>query len=201
MSKSGLKPDFTPVDLVAHRFVLDAKSSNIAVLDDHEPQIRSYVDQRRLDFGVLFNLREIRVYRRGGDGADPSSSFHADPSGAPPAAKGCRSARSTRFRRFATQFSHQALDTDQRIVRIRQATSWRQLEATGETAVIDVEYLVDRLRDLSAMLAEDAAAQQEQLDRSARFNPGARARDRVGAGNAGERDRTGHGSQEPAQLT
>jgi len=27
LSKSGLKPDFTPMDLIAHPFVLDAKSS------------------------------------------------------------------------------------------------------------------------------------------------------------------------------
>jgi hypothetical protein len=172
LSKSGLKPDFTPVDLVAHRFVLDAKSSNITVLDDHEPQIRSYVDQRRLDFGVLFNLREVRVYRRGGTGADSELSFRLEPVWRAARGEGFPLGEVERFRRFATQFSHQALDTDQRITRIRQATSWRQLEATGETAVIDVEYLVDRLRDLSAVLAEDAAAQQEQLDRSARFNPG-----------------------------
>jgi hypothetical protein len=172
LSKSGLKPDFTPVDLVAHRFVLDAKSSNITVLDDHEPQIRSYVDQRRLDFGILFNLREVRVYRRGGIGADPELSFRLEPVWRAARGEGFPLGEVERFRRFATQFSHQALDTNQRITRIRQATSWRQLEATGETAIIDVEYLVDRLRDLSAVLAEDAAAQQEQLDRSARFNPG-----------------------------
>ena len=171
LSKSGLKPDFTPVDLVAHRFVLDAKSSNITVLDDHEPQIRSYVDQRRLDFGVLFNLREVRVYRRGATGADPGLSFRLEPVWRAARGEGLPLGEVERFRRFATQFGHQALNTAQRITRIRQATSWRQLEATGETAVIDVEYLVDRLRDLSAVLAEDAAAQQEQLDRSARFNP------------------------------
>jgi hypothetical protein len=172
LSKSGLKPDFTPVDLVAHSFVLDAKSSNIAVLDDHEAQIRSYVDQRRLDFGILFNLREVRVYRRGSTGANPELSFRLEPVWRAARGEGLPLGEVERFRRFATQFSHQALDTHQRIVRIRQATSWRQLEATGETAVIDVEYLVDRLRDLSATLAEDAAAQQEQLVRSARFNPG-----------------------------
>ena len=112
------------------------------------------------------------MYRRGSTGADPELSFRLEPVWRAARGEGLPLGEVERFRRFATQFSHQALDTNQRIVRIRQATSWRQLEATGETAVIDVEYLVDRLRDLSATLAEDAAAQQELLDRSARFNPG-----------------------------
>jgi len=64
LGRGGLKPDFTPHDLVAHRFVLDAKSST-QELDRHEGQIRAYIDQRQLDYGVLFNLRELRVYRRG----------------------------------------------------------------------------------------------------------------------------------------
>jgi len=78
LSRSGLKPDFTPIDLVAHRFVLDAKSSR-QELAGHEPQIRSYIDQRQLDHGILFNLREIRVYRRGVKGHDPKLSFPLRP--------------------------------------------------------------------------------------------------------------------------
>jgi len=130
------------------------------------------VDQRRLDFGILFNLREVRVYRRGGSGADADLSFRLEPVWRAARGEGLPLGEVERFRRFAERFAYQDLDTPQRITRIRQATSWRQLEATGESAVIDVEYLVDRLRDLSAVLAEDAAAQQDQLDRSARLNPG-----------------------------
>jgi hypothetical protein len=74
LGRSGLKPDFTPIDLVAHRFVLDAKSST-QDLRTHERQIRAYIDQRHLDYGVLFNLRELRVYRRDAMGHDPSLSF------------------------------------------------------------------------------------------------------------------------------
>ncbi len=39
LGKAGQKPDFTPIDLVAHPFVLDAKSSG-EDLDRHEDQIR-----------------------------------------------------------------------------------------------------------------------------------------------------------------
>lgn len=62
--RSGLKPDLTPMDMIAHPFVFDAKSS-LQKLPPHEAQIRKYMDQRALDYGVLFNLRELRVYRRG----------------------------------------------------------------------------------------------------------------------------------------
>ena len=40
LGRSGLKPDFTPRDLIAHSFVLDAKSSDLR-LKDHIPQIRA----------------------------------------------------------------------------------------------------------------------------------------------------------------
>ena len=74
LGKSGRKPDFTPDDLIAHPFVLDAKSSD-EDLAKHEAQIRGYMDQRRLDFGILFNLREVRVYRRTAKGTDATLSF------------------------------------------------------------------------------------------------------------------------------
>lgn len=38
--RSGLKPDLTPMDVIAHSYVLDAKASTQA-LDRHEAQIRA----------------------------------------------------------------------------------------------------------------------------------------------------------------
>jgi len=63
LSRSGMKPDFTPTDLVAHRFVLDAKASTQKLLD-HEPQIRRYIDQRQLDYGIVPKLDEGVCPRR-----------------------------------------------------------------------------------------------------------------------------------------
>ena len=74
LGKSGLKPDFTPTDLITHAFVLDAKGSGES-LGAHVAQIRRYVDQRSLRLGVLFNLREFRVYPRGASDYDKSLSF------------------------------------------------------------------------------------------------------------------------------
>lgn len=57
LGKSGLKPDLTPRDLIAHSFVLDAKGSD-EILAHHVAQIRGYVDQRSLRHGRF-------VFKRG----------------------------------------------------------------------------------------------------------------------------------------
>jgi len=173
LSRSGLKPDFTPVDLVAHRFVLDAKSSAQRNLDVHERQIRTYIDQRRLDFGVLFNLRELRVYRRGEHGPVPDLSFQLLPIWKVARGEALPTTEVDRFLEFRQRFRFQELDMESRVRLIRRAAPWKQIEAGGEEPAIDVEYLVDRLRSLSRVLAEDAASQQEALDRHLRFNAGA----------------------------
>jgi hypothetical protein len=172
LSKSGLKPDFTPTDLVAHQFVFDAKSSIISDLDAHEPQIRAYIDQRGLRFGVLFNLRELRVYRRGGRGHDTALSFQLLPLWQVARGEAIPIGEVERFEAFLAQFSHRALGLEDRIRMIRQADPWRVKEARGEQPAIDVEYLVDRLRALSAVLAEDVAAEDAALDRELRFKAG-----------------------------
>ncbi len=171
LSRSGLKPDFTPRDLVAHRFVLDAKSSTIIGLDAHERQIRAYVQQRRLDFGVLFNLREMRVHRRTGSGHEADLSFSLLPLWQVARDEALPGPEVERFERFLEQFRFRRLDSGQRLDAVRRAPSWRVVEAGGEALQIDVEYLVDRLRDLSRALAHDASAQQDALDRQLRMDP------------------------------
>ena len=51
LGKSGLKPDFTPLDIIAHPFVFDAKGSNEGFTASHVAQIQGYVRQRSLQFG------------------------------------------------------------------------------------------------------------------------------------------------------
>jgi len=171
LSKSGAKPDFTPTDLVAHPFVLDAKSSAVRNLDTHEPQIRRYVEQRGLNYGILFNLRELRTYRRGAIGCEPELSFPILPLWQLARGEAFASVERDRFLAFVDRFRHRALTVEERIDLIRRAESWRQREARGETPRIDLEYLVDRLRVLSRVLAEDAATQGEALARELRFHP------------------------------
>jgi hypothetical protein len=161
LGKSGLKPDFTPIDLVTHRFVLDAKGSSES-LSAHVAQIRRYVEQRGLRYGVLFNGKHLRVYPSGGGSYDKTISFELLPL--------WRAARGEQlpvgpdvvaFAAFLQLFSHRTLSTTDKIERIRKQESWA--ERLPE-AVVDVEFLVEQLRKLAADLARDAAAHVSELN-------------------------------------
>lgn len=132
LSRLGGKPDFTPVDLVAHRFVLDAKSSAQRDLDAHEAQIRGYIDQRRLDYGVLFNLREIRVYRRGERGAVAGMSFGVPLLWQVARGEALPTSEVERLERFHGAFQHRTLDREAKVDRIRRAPGWAELAAAGD---------------------------------------------------------------------
>ena len=172
LGRSGLKPDFTPHDLVAHRFVLDAKSST-QELAAHEQQIRAYIDQRHLDYGVLFNLREIRVYRRGERGHVPELSVPILPlwEAAHGQAMRDQSAEAA-LDAFVELFSYRAMGLQEKIQEVRQARAWSQREGSGEGIEIDLEFLVDRLHDLSRALQEDAASQFDTLRRQLAITEG-----------------------------
>ena len=170
LGRSGLKPDFTPIDLVAHRFVLDAKSST-QDLGAHERQIRAYIDQRHLDYGVLFNLRELRVYRRGASGHDPSLSFDVRRLWQVAHGEALDIDEVDRFVRFCGLFGFRAMGLPEKIALVAEAEPWRERAAVDEALQIDVEFLVSQLRSLSRQLAEDAAAQHDRLLADLDLNP------------------------------
>ena len=170
LGKSGRKPDFTPNDLLAHPFVLDAKSST-EKLAPHEPQIRDYMTQRRLDRGVLFNLSELRVYPAGRIGHDPDLSFSILPLWEFARGESMPTDDVERFERFCAKFSYQELSVPQKIVWIAQQPSWSGRLHADDAPEIDVDALVERLRLLSRRLQEDAAAQADALDRFLAMNP------------------------------
>ena len=157
LGKGGLKPDLTPMDLIAPRFVLDAKSSdeNLSV---HEPQIRRYVTQRSLDSGVLFNLRELRTYRAGQKSHDPELSFRLLPLWQAARGEAMRGPDAEAFERFCESFSYREVDAAAKVKHIRVQPSWQTRLEAGEPVQVDVEYLVRQLRDLARVLADDAAA-------------------------------------------
>jgi hypothetical protein len=169
LGKSGLKPDFTPTDLVTHRFVLDAKGSSES-LPAHVGQIRRYVEQRALRYGVLFNGKQMRVYPSGSGSFDKTVSFELLPL--------WRAARSEQlpvgpdfdaFAAFLESVSHRTLSTADKIERIRRERSWTE---RLEDAVVDVEFLVEQLRQLAAELARDASAQLPDLSSYIEMSPG-----------------------------
>lgn len=169
LSKSGLKPDFTPMDLIAHPFVLDAKSSRQR-LADHESQIRTYIDQRHLDFGVLFNLGEVRVYRRAAKGHDPSLSFSVEALWRFARGEAQAGPDLEAFGRFVSQFSYRAVDLAAKIEAIREARPWEE-RGKDDQLRVDIDLLVEQLRRLSRLLAEDAENQPEALDAHIKLNP------------------------------
>ena len=168
LGKSGLKPDFTPTDLVTHRFVLDAKGSSES-LAAHVGQIRRYVEQRSLRFGVLFNLRQLRVYPSGSATYDRSLSFELAPR--------WRAARGEQldvgpdfdaFAAFVEQFSHRTLSTADKVDHIRRQPSWSD---RLDEAEVDVEFLVAQLRRLAAALAADASSRLGDLTGYVELSP------------------------------
>jgi hypothetical protein len=171
LGRSGRKPDFTPEDLVAHSFVLDAKASG-ENLGHHELQIRAYMDQRRLDWGVLFNLRELRVYARGRRGADPALSFPILPLWQVARGEALRGEEVDRFLAFCEAFAYREVTLDEKIRFVQRQPPWPSRFQGGESFEIDVEALVERLRRLSRRLADDAGSQVEELHRWLRLDPG-----------------------------
>lgn len=164
LSRDGRKPDFTPADLVAHRFVLDAKSSRHALPSaSSETQIREYMEQRSLDFGLLFNLREIVVYSR----AEPVGTVHLRLRLVDlwETARGRRIYldQTEQFNRFVEIFRFRELTSTDKLVRLMGAESWFDRLRQDEAAEIDLVFLTDRLRNVSAQLEADVELARPQL--------------------------------------
>lgn len=169
LEKSGRKPDFTPDDLIAHSFVFDAKASdeNLAA---HEPQIRGYMRQRRLAYGILFNLRELRVYDSGGHGHERSLSFQILPLWQSSRGEALPSGEPERFKNFCERFSHRQVTQEEKIAQVAGEENWTTRFQSGESLEIDVEALVERLRRLSVSLAADAKGKVGELEDFLSFN-------------------------------
>ena len=163
LGKGGLKPDFTPIDLIAHPFVLDAKGSDEGFTAGHVRQIQRYVSQRSLRYGVLFNLRELRVYPRAASKEDAALSFALLPLWQVASGEALPGPEVDAFLRFCEGFSHRQLDLAAKVEHIRSQPSWAKRLAAGEDVGVDVEFLVEQLRLLAGRLTADAATSYEEL--------------------------------------
>lgn len=72
---------------------------------------------------------------------------------------------------FVRLFRFRRYTTDQKIRQIVRAPAWREIERR-EALSVDVDYLVVHLRELSRILADDAAAHAGDLDRRLALRPG-----------------------------
>lgn len=170
LSRSGRKPDFTPEDLLAHPFVLDAKSTD-QVLSHHEPQIRGYMTQRRLTHGILFNLREVKVYVHGKHGSDEALSFPILPLWQIARGEALPGDEMERFADFCERFAFHEVTSVEKAEYIAKQPPWPVRFQGTENFTVDVEALVERLRRLSLRLADDAGTQIEDLSSYLALNP------------------------------
>lgn len=120
------------------------------------------MDQRRLDFGVLFNLRELRVYRRGEREHEVGLSFSVLALWEHAKGRAFPGPELARLDGFVRLFRFRRYTTDQKIRQIVRAPAWREIERR-EALSVDVDYLVVHLRELSRILADDAAARSGDL--------------------------------------
>ena len=175
LGNSGLKPDFTPSDLIAHSFILDAKGSGES-LGAHVAQIKGYVDQRSLNYGVLFNLREFRVYERGKRTHSKTLSFSLLPLWRLARGEAMPGPELDAFTRFLEKFRHRTLSVEDKIAFIRSQPSWSERLSAGDETTVDVEFLVAQLRLLARLLADDAAVRTADLDAHLHASPGREGR-------------------------
>lgn len=172
LGKSGLKPDFTPIDVIAHPFVLDAKGSNEGFGARHVAQIQSYVGQRSLRYGILFNLRELRVYRKGSKAHEAALSFPVLPLWHVARGEALPGPEIDAFLAFCEAFGYRELDTVGKIRHIREQPSWSMRLEAGEQVTVDVEFLVEQLRLLASDLARDADSLTADLELYLAASPG-----------------------------
>ncbi|MGE4425966.1 MAG: class I SAM-dependent DNA methyltransferase [Solirubrobacteraceae bacterium] len=179
LSRSGMKPDFTPSDLVAHGFVLDAKSSRHSLPSDaSERQIRGYMEQRHLDHGLLFNLREIVVYAR----AEPPGAVHLRLPLLPLWETAHERVLAVdvdlieRFERFVEIFRFREQTTGAKLERLTAEESWYDRLRRGDAVGIDLEYLVERLRRIARQLEGDVERRRAELEDQLDFDAEAERR-------------------------
>src|SRR5205823_4599871 len=122
---------------------LDAKASG-ENLAHHEPQIRGYMTQRRLDYGILFNLHELRVFRRSGEGADPTLSFPVLPLWQVARGEAIPGDEIARFVAFCETFAYREVTLADKVEYISHQPPWPSRFHGNESFVIDVDALVER---------------------------------------------------------
>ena len=152
------KPDFTPADLVTHRFCFECKGSSDALrLDDHRSQLFRYLQRGVVSHVVLTNMVQIKVFELDEhENVVENTAFSVNLRGLwnlsqPDLALGLEEAK--RFVRFVEQFSRVELTVDQMVDRIRSAKPWDDL-----FAVSDSEWLRNRIDDVVRLLQEDVGA-------------------------------------------
>ncbi len=107
---------------------------------------------------MLFNLRELRVYRVGETGHDSQLSFQLLPVWRAARAEAMFGPEVEAFEHFCELFAYREVDDDAKTAHVSAQEPWHTRIEAGEPVTVDVEFLVRQLRDLARVLADDASA-------------------------------------------
>jgi len=156
--KTGGKPDYVPIDTRTHSFVFDTKGTDTRDLSKHFPQIKRYIDSQGLKYGILTNMRDLKVYTSEEKKEEYSFSFvklYQDFKQNPTAS--LNEENTKHFLNFIQTFSYKLLTKEEKVERIARAKPW-----TGKED-IDVNSLVSKLKYIVNILYNDAKYQKDRF--------------------------------------
>ena len=145
LGKSGLKPDFTPLDIIAHPFVLRRQGIERGF---HGEPCRADPGIRRAALAAL--RRPVQSQGASGLSArlrthERQLSFPLLPLWHVARGEALPGPEVDAFTPFCKAFSYRELDDAGKIEHIRTQASWAKRLASGEDVTVDVEFLVEQL--------------------------------------------------------
>lgn len=157
---SGERPDFLPTDLSLHPFIFETKGNDCEDLTIHYPQVQGYIQKTGAQYGILLNMKEIKVFSA--ISQEPIANFtfsieklYRDSKANPKTVD--IQPNTKRFLEFIKQFSYRELDFLKKIETIAQAKPW-----TGKET-LSLDDLTKKIREVVSILHNDVRTQKEHL--------------------------------------
>ena len=72
---SAERPDFLPNDLSLHPFIFETKGTDCQDLNIHYTQVKGYLQKTGAQYGILLNIRDVKVFNAASPNPIPSLSF------------------------------------------------------------------------------------------------------------------------------
>lgn len=128
---SGERPDFLPNDLNLHPFIFETKGTDCDDLTTHYPQVKGYLEKTGVQYGILLNIRDVKVFNAASSKHIPDISFsikklYRDSKFNPKTID--LQTNTKHFLEFVRQFSHKELNFIKKIETIAEAKPWTGAE-------------------------------------------------------------------------
>ena len=153
-------PDYIPADTRTHPFVFDCKGMDTKVLSKWYSQIRRYIEEQGVRYGILTNMRDLDVYTLESEQEIEAFNFsfvelYKDYNEDLP---GVLEKENTKdFLKFVERFRYIPLTADEKFKKIAEGKPW-----TGKET-LNIDLLTRRLRHIVECIHEDAIASKEAL--------------------------------------